>query len=366
MMYLELSLLILCFVLMAINALSRSALTELTPQFLDAFEAIKPERAGFLIRLRSTNAAHARISLLIMDALILLLLGAFTLLWTASGLEKPLAEIPTLLISLILVIVIKTLASAIGERYAERLTSTTFVYLRILSFVFYPLSLILVRLGTLLNPPMTESEQREEFDALVDTAREEGTLDDGEYRIFKSIMNFSEIRVADIMTPRSVVFSVQSKKTVAEVALMPELQMYSRFPVWEGDSIDGVIGYALTKDVLRAALDGRRNRTMDRIVRQVNFIPDNATLEKALEQFLQGRQHMFVVVDEYGGIEGLVTMEDVLETMLGTEIVDEADRIIDLRELAKSRRDKRVAEYQERDILNKQDLDDEDIISDDE
>jgi CBS domain containing-hemolysin-like protein len=63
---------------------------------------------------------------------------------------------------------------------------------------------------------------------------------------------------------------------------------------------------------------------------------------------------MFVVVDEYGGIEGLVTMEDVLETMLGTEIVDEADRVVDLRDLAKSRRDKRVAEYQERDLLNKQ------------
>lgn len=366
MMFLELSLLIICFIVIAINALSRSALTELTPQFLDAFEAIKPDKAGFLIRMRSTNAAHARIALLVMDALLLLLLGAFTLLWTASGLEKPLVEIPTLLISLVLVIVIKTLFSAIGERYAERLTTTTFLYLRILSFVFYPLSFLLVRLGTLLNPPLTESEQREEFDALVDTAREEGTLDDGEYRIFKSIMNFSEIRVADIMTPRSVVFSVQSTMTVAEVALLSELQMYSRFPVWEGDSTDGIIGYALTKDVLRAALDGRRNRTMDRLVRQANFIPDNATLEKALEQFLQGRQHMFIVVDEYGGIEGLVTMEDVLETMLGTEIVDEADRIVDLRELAKSRRDKRVAEYQERDIHIKQDISDDDLDSDNE
>ena len=365
-MYLELSLLIFCFLLIAINSLSRSALTELTPQFLDAFEAIKPERAGFLIRLRSTNAAHARMSLLIMDAFILLALGAFTLLWTASGLEKPLAEIPTLFISLILVIIIKTLTSAIGERYAERLTSSTYYYLKILSFVFYPFTFILVKLGTYLNPPMTESEQREEFDALVDTAREEGTLDDGEYRIFKSIMNFSEIRVADIMTPRSVVFSVQSTMTVEQVALLPELQMYSRFPVWEGDSTDGIIGYALTKDVLRAALDGRRNRTMDRLARQANFIPDNATLEKALEQFLQGRMHMFIVVDEYGGIEGLVTMEDVLETMLGTEIVDEADRIVDLRELAKSRRDKRVAEYQERDMLNKQDLADEDMKADEE
>ncbi|MGA1414092.1 MAG: CBS domain-containing protein [Candidatus Kapaibacteriota bacterium] len=365
-MYLELSLLIYCFILIAINSLSRSALTELTPQFLDAFEAIKPERAGFLIRLRSTNAPHARMSLLIMDAFILLALGAFTLLWTASGLEKPLAEIPTLFISLILVIIIKTLTSAIGERYAERLTSSTYYYLKILSFVFYPFTFILVKLGTYLNPPMTESEQREEFDALVDTAREEGTLDDGEYRIFKSIMNFSEIRVADIMTPSSVVFSVQSTMTVEQVALLPELQMYSRFPVWEGDSTDGIIGYALTKDVLRAALDGRRNRTMDRLARQANFIPDNATLEKALEQFLQGRMHMFIVVDEYGGIEGLVTMEDVLETMLGTEIVDEADRIVDLRDLAKSRRDKRVAEYQERDMLNKQDLADEDMTSDEE
>lgn len=354
MMNLELLLLIACFGLSAFNALSRSALTELTPQFLDAFEAIKPERAGFLIRLRSTNADQARISLLIMDALILIMIGAMTISWTNARIDEPLAEIPALVISLLLVIIIKTLTSAFGERYAERLTSSTVFYLRVLSIVFYPFSIVLVRLGTVINPPMTESEQREEFDALVDTAREEGTLDDGEYRIFKSIMNFSEIRVADIMTPRSVVFSVPSTKTVAEVALMPELQMYSRFPIWEGDSIDGVIGYALTKDVLRAALDGRRNRTMDRLVRQANFIPDNATLEKALEQFLQGRQHMFVVVDEYGGIEGLVTMEDVLETMLGTEIVDEADRVVDLRDLAKSRRDKRVAEYQERDLLNKQ------------
>jgi len=354
MMIPELFLLLLCFGLSAFNALSRSALTELTPQFLDAFEAIKPERAGFLIKLRSTNADQARISLLIMDALILIVIGALTISSSNLMYRESWTQIPSLAISLLLIIVIKTLTSAIGERYAERLTSSTVFYLRLLSIVFYPLSVLLGRLGRFINPPMTESEQREEFDALVDTAREEGTLDDGEYRIFKSIMNFSEIRVADIMTPRSVVFSVQSTKTVAEVALLPELQMYSRFPVWEGDSIDGVIGYALTKDVLRAALDGRRNRTMDRLVRQANFIPDNATLEKALEQFLQGRQHMFVVVDEYGGIEGLVTMEDVLETMLGTEIVDEADRVVDLRDLAKSRRDKRVAEYQERDLLNKQ------------
>jgi CBS domain containing-hemolysin-like protein len=119
MMIPELFLLLLCFGLSAFNALSRSALTELTPQFLDAFEAIKPERAGFLIKLRSTNADQARISLLIMDALILIVIGALTI--SSSNLMYPESwtQIPSLAISLLLIIVIKTLTSAIGERYAE-------------------------------------------------------------------------------------------------------------------------------------------------------------------------------------------------------------------------------------------------------
>ena len=343
----------------------RAALSELSPQFLDAYEAIKPDRAGFLLKLRSSDAAQVRIVLLITDAMLLLGIGASV--WAlAMHIALPLLTgVPAIILALFLVILIKTFSSAAGERFAEKIITLLFVYLKILTVLFFPLSFLLVRLGAMLNPPMSEHEQREEFDALVDTAREEGTLDDGEYRIFKSIMNFSEIRVADVMTPRSVVFSCPADKTVAETAMMPELLMYSRFPVWEGDSTDGVIGYALTKDVLRAALDGRRSRTLDKLVREVYYIPDNASLEKALEQFLKRRQHLFVVVDEYGGIEGLITMEDVLETMLGTEIVDEGDRVVDLRALAKSRRDRRVAEYQERDILHKQELTSEETESSD-
>jgi CBS domain containing-hemolysin-like protein len=99
----------------------------------------------------------------------------------------------------------------------------------------------------------------------------------------------------------------------------------------------------MSKDLLYAAYNGDTSNVLRDYVRKVYFIPENAELDKALEKFLEARQHIFVVVDEYGGVEGLLTMEDVLETILGVEIVDEADRIVDLRELAKNRRDKRIA-----------------------
>jgi CBS domain containing-hemolysin-like protein len=103
----------------------------------------------------------------------------------------------------------------------------------------------------------------------------------------------------------------------------------------------------LTKDVLRAALAGRHAVELGKLKREVHFIPENVSLDQALEQFLQRRQHLFMVVDEYGGVEGLIAMEDVMETMLGAEIVDEADHVIDLRALAKQRRDARVAQLRQ-------------------
>jgi CBS domain containing-hemolysin-like protein len=120
--------------------------------------------------------------------------------------------------------------------------------------------------------------------------------------------------------------------------------MYSRFPIWEGESLDdGIIGYVMSKDILLAALKGKGATKLRDFCREVYFIPENAELDTTLERFLNRRQHLFVVVDEYGGIEGLITMEDVLETMLGAEIVDEVDKVVDLRLLAKQRRDNRIA-----------------------
>lgn len=244
--------------------------------------------------------------------------------------------------------VAKVVASMIGSRYAEhllRFTSLLLVVIRTIAFPFMLLHRVLMRVTARESD---EDEAREELEAFVETAREEGALDPGEYRIMTNIMRLSSIDVGDIMTPRTVVFGLSIETSVGEALKMPELQMFSRFPVFEGNDLDSVTGYVITKDVLRAALAGRQSVELGKLKRDISFIPENVTLERALEQFLQQRQQLFMVVDEHGGVEGLLSMEDVLETMLGVEIVDEADHVVDLRQLAKQRRDARIQRIGER------------------
>ncbi|NQW29359.1 MAG: CBS domain-containing protein [Ignavibacteria bacterium] len=236
----------------------------------------------------------------------------------------------------------KVVCATIGSRYAEHalgFTSVVLVGVRILASPFIALHSTMMRVtqhGT------DEEEAREELEAFVETARDEGALDPSEYRIMTNIMRLSSIEVGDVMTPRTVVFSCPSTMTIEEIVKLPELQTYSRFPIYDKTDLDSVSGYVITKDVLRAALAGRQAVELVKLKREVDFIPENITLEKALELFLQKRQHILMVVDEHGGVEGMITMEDVLESMLGVEIVDEVDHVVDLRALAKQRRDRRI------------------------
>ncbi len=202
-----------------------------------------------------------------------------------------------------------------------------------------------------INGRKYEELARQEIDALFESAREDGSLEAGEYRILKNIMQFSNVLVSDVMTPRTVVFSWEADSDVGSIYKRQEMMMYSRFPIWEGESVDeGIIGYVLSKDVLAEAVRGNYSTSLRSLAREVYFIPENAELDNALDKFLERREHLFVVVDEYGGVEGLLTMEDVLETMLGVEIVDEKDRVVDLRQLAKHRRDRRIAQLMKRSI----------------
>mgnify|MGYP000912038014 CR=1 FL=1 len=222
-------------------------------------------------------------------------------------------------------------------------------FIKFFAFLVFPLYMIKKKLSLSIKGQATiEEESWLEIEDAVESARDEGSLDDGEYRILKNIIKFNEILVSDVMTPRTVVFSCNANNTVEQTVFLPEIRMYSRFPVWEGETIDdGVIGYVMSRDILYAALKGKMNLTLKDFIREVYYIQENAPLDSALDLFLERKQHLFIVVDEYGGIEGLITMEDVLETILGTEIVDEADKVVDMRLLAKQKRDKRISSFPE-------------------
>jgi CBS domain containing-hemolysin-like protein len=247
-------------------------------------------------------------------------------------------------IAFVTIAALRTLSFSIGLR-AGNITLRTLAPL--LYFLSAPCRLVdklLDKISVAIIPEPNEDSSLQELSEMVDNAREEGSIAMGEYKILKNLIKFNEVFVSDIMTPRTVIFSCASDETIDEALKRPEIQMYSRIPLREGESLDdGATGYAMTKDLFRAALNGNGSMKLKELAREIDFVPENGELDVTLDLFLKRKQHIFLVVDEYGGIEGLITMEDIIETILGAEIIDEADKVADLRELAKQRRDKRIA-----------------------
>jgi CBS domain containing-hemolysin-like protein len=237
------------------------------------------------------------------------------------------------------------LPRALGERYASETVVFTVRATQVLLVAMLPLVRLVQEFFRWLAPPNRADEEttREELSEILETAREDGSLDADEYQILKNIIRYTDVLVSDVMTPRTVVFSYHAETSIHEALQLPEFRQYSRFPVRDSDDLDSVIGYVLARDVLWAMIHGQGELALRDVMRDVYFIPENIELDRALKNFLGRREHLFIVVDEYGGVEGLLTMEDVMETILGVEILDEADRVTNLRQYAKERRDQRIA-----------------------
>jgi CBS domain containing-hemolysin-like protein len=251
----------------------------------------------------------------------------------------------SLAMTLILLVLGRMLPRALGKRYAVSLVRFVERSLTFIMLVLKPIVTVVAGFFALFAPPERDDEEiiREELDEILETAHDEGSLDAEEYKRLKNFVRFNEVYVLDVMTPRTVIFSCPCHLTVEEAIKLPEMRQYSRFPVYEEDSIDSVVGYVLTKDIFWSLLSGQKDVRLRNLSREVYFIPENIDLDRALQNFLERREHLFVVVDEYGGVEGLLTMEDVMETLLGVEILDEMDKVSNLRHLAAERRDERIA-----------------------
>jgi CBS domain containing-hemolysin-like protein len=245
---------------------------------------------------------------------------------------------------------IRTTMYSIGIRFSDKLFGS---FAKIIYF-FYVILQFLGKFYLLLFRKISsrsEEASLEDIQEVVETAHEEGTLQTGEYKIFSNVIKFNQVPVSDVMTPRTVIFACPADFTIEEALKLPEIKTFSRFPIYDGNSIDDkIVGYVVTKDIFQEAINNHLDKKLRELAREIHFIPENVTLDDALNQFLSKRQHIFLVVDEFGGIEGLVTMEDLIETILGEEIIDEADKYIDLREVAKRKRENRLRYKSDEDV----------------
>jgi len=250
------------------------------------------------------------------------------------------AAILTLLILVVSEIIPKTL----GAVYWRTIAPTVVRLLVPTIIAMWPLVKLSQGLTYLLSQDEDEAAfSREEFTAMAELGEEEGVFEEKESRILRNLFRFNSLRVKDVMTPRTVVFDLPEDQTIGEVVDEHDEFRFSRIPVYD-DNPDDVTGYVLKDEMLLRAAQEEHDVMLEDIAREILVVRETLPLPDLLERLLDRLEHIALVVDEYGGVAGVVSMEDVVETLLGLEIVDEADSVEDMQALARQQWFKRARE----------------------
>lgn len=239
-----------------------------------------------------------------------------------------------------------TLVILIFSEILPKTIGVTFAY-RLAPVIAYPVYWMVVSLKPviwmcraftrLLPQGKDESNiSAEELQTIAALSLESGGIEADEEKVINNILGLKIKIVREVMTPRTVTFSLDERLTVeGAMKMVIRLGSHSRLPVYDNEP-DNVTGIVLRKDVLQAAAEGKIYLTLSELTHPVHFVPETAPLNRILIDFFDRRQHLFVVVDEYGSMTGVISLEDVIEEIVGREIVDETDRDKDMRELARS------------------------------
>lgn len=246
--------------------------------------------------------------------------------------EAIVATVMTLAILILSEIIPKT----IGANYWRRLVPFTVRTLRIIIILLYPLvwlsKLITSRLKNEKNKSVLS---RADFVAIASVGETSGALAKEESQIINNLLNFEKGTVRDIMTPRTVAYMINEGESLKSFIDNPEATAFSRVPVFGSDK-DDITGVVLKDEIYAQYIkDPNDNLLIKDLKREVNVVSDQMPLHDLFNKLTDDKQHLSVVKDEFGNAVGLVTMEDVFETLLGKEILDETDKVADLQALAK-------------------------------
>ncbi|GAA5523368.1 UPF0053 protein HI_0107 [Fodinibius salicampi] len=245
--------------------------------------------------------------------------------------------ITSAVLTLLILVLSEIIPKTIGATYWRELAKFTAKTLHGLMFLLYPFVVMSQAITRLLsNEDEVPSFSREEFGALADLGVEEGIFEEEESRIFKNLIRFSSLRVKDIMTPRTVVVGFNQTLTVGEISDNVEQLHFSRLPVY-GEARDEVTGYVLKNDLLLMMARGETETKLKEFKRDILIVPEMTPLQDFFERLMKKQEHIAMVVDEYGGFAGVVSMEDLVETLLGMEIIDEVDTIEDMQKMARKK-----------------------------
>lgn len=263
--------------------------------------------------------------------------------YNSSYLGIPFVGIVSAIMTVLILVISEIIPKTIGATYWQSLAGFSTTALNIMVAVLkYTGILWLLQLTTKMIGKSAHFNimTREEFLAITDTAHEEGVFHPAEGKYIKNLMNFNQIRVKDIMTPRSVMVMAQQNKTIRAFFDEHEELRFSRIPLYN-KTRDDVTGYVLKDHILEHIIEELPTTKLVDLKREINHVPETMPIPELFDTMVATKEHMALVVDDYGNVQGVATMEDVIETMLGLEIMDESDNVEDMQQLARKNWEKR-------------------------
>lgn len=241
------------------------------------------------------------------------------------------------ILTLLILVLSEIIPKTLGALYWQTLTPAVVRLLGPMIWLMWPLVKLSQSItGLISRGPRQSSVTRDEVTALADLGIREGVIEEGESRILTHLFRFRSLSAEDVMTPRTVLFTLHEDVTVREAIARHQEMRFSRIPIYR-TSLDDVTGFVLKDDILLEAARDRLELPLHTIRRELMAVPETLLLPALFERMMERSAHIALVVDEYGGTAGLVTIEDLVETVLGLEIVDEADTTEDMQELARQR-----------------------------
>lgn len=333
----------LSLVVSFICSISEATLLSMTPSYIDSIKEHDPKTANLLEDVKVHNVEKSISSILTLNTIAHTLgslgAGAQATVVFGSAWFGVFSAVMTVLILIGTEIIPKTL----GTTYWRRFAVPVAYYVKGINIILFPIVWLAEKISRLLTRGNNESGfNRHEFIALANQGEVSGQMSELETRIIKNSLALSMIHVESIVTPRSVMIAFDENMTVGDVFAVHAKLPFSRFPIFDED-LDNATGFVLKSDLLIAKANQEIHTPIKAFKRDITFVFAKMKLFDVLDLMLKERLHIALVVGEFGEVKGIVSLEDVLETLLGLEIVDEIDRVDDMQALARQLMDRRMS-----------------------
>ena len=316
-------------------SVAEAVLLSVTPSYIEGLKKKHPRKATLLQQLKQDNVDRSLAAILTLNTI------AHTVGAIGAGAKATAVfgsawfGVFSAAMTLMILFLSEILPKTIGAVYWSSLTGPTAIFINTLITILYPVVWLSEKLTKLISRGKTmHILSREEFIAMASVGERTGQIHTKESRIIQNLLRFERLKATDIMTPRTVVSALPEDMTIDASLKYIMKTPFSRLPVYKSH-LDDATGFVLKDDILIFMAQKRGKATLKALKRDIMAVPSSIPLTVLFERFLTERQHIALIVSEHGGTDGLVTLEDLIETLMGMEIVDERDNVIDMRALAR-------------------------------